>query len=255
MTENSPAEDDADFLRTVASALAVLPEQKMRAAKLHERLKALSPEEAAWLLDGLATAGRAGGPPFDLALLAAVELAGSERLEYELRSTIFEAAERLNLHACKELFFSHTLGLDEDAEAAARPRALIPGGRPLTLGERKAMARGWDRSSLELLLLDPHADVIALLLDNSRITESDVLRLATARRATARALQLIMDHHRWCVRPNVRRALLRNPRFAEASALRLVGLLNRPELLELKNDTLLPRRVLGAIRRRLRPRS
>ena len=247
-------DDDADErprLLRVAERLAVLPEQAMRAAKLQERLEGLSYDDAAWLLDGLATAGRAGGPPFDLALLAAVQLAASDRLDYEMRQGIFEAAQRLQLEACREPFFSAGV-LDED-EGAGRPRALVPGGRPLTLGERKSLARGWDRMALEHLLVDPHPDVIALLLDNSRLTESDVLRLATARRAPPKALQLIMDHRRWRVRPRVRRALLRNPRFAEASALRLVGLLNRAELIEMRNDTLLPPRVLHAIRRRLRP--
>ncbi len=253
MTQEGGA-DELGFLRRVATALSALPEQRMRMAKLHEHLVSLEPDEAAWLLDGLATAGRAGGPPFDLALLAAVELANSERLEYEHRRAIFLSAERLQLEACKELFFSAKAGPGVDEDAAARPRALVPGGRPLTLGERKALARGWKRSSLELLLVDPHVDVISLLLDNPRMTEADILRLATARRATAQALQLIIEHRRWRVRPAIRRALLRNPRFAEASALRLVGLLNRSELRELRNDTLLPERVLHAIRRRLKPR-
>ena len=212
----------------------------------------MSPEDAAWLLDGLATAGRAGGAPFDLALIAAVDLCGSERFGYDERREVFEAAERLGLEACQELLYSATE--DMGAEDAARPRALIPGARPLTLGERKTLARSWDRGKLEKLIDDPHPDVVALVIANTRVTEDDILRLATARRATAKALQLIMDAPRWKARPRVRRALLRNPKLAEASALRLVGLLNKSELLEIKNDTQLSPRILHAIRRRLAPR-
>lgn len=225
----------------------------MRAASLYARLQSLDPDEAAWLLDGLATAGRAGGAPFDLALLAAVDLCGSERFEYKERRAIFEAADRLGLEACRELLYSSSAEA-EKGESAARPRALVPGARPLTLGERKALARSWDRTKLEQLLNDPHHDVIALLIANPRVTEDDMLRLATARRANAAALQLIMDAPRWKARPRLRRALLRNPKLAEASALRLVGLLNRSELLEIKNDTQLSERILHAIRRRLAPR-
>ncbi len=225
----------------------------MRAASLHGRLSAMSDEDAAWVLDGLATAGRAGGAPFDLALIAAVDLCGSERFTYEEKRRVFAAAERLGLEACQELLYSIS-DAAVSAEEAARPRALTPGARPLTLGERKALARSWDRTKLEQLINDPHPDVVALVVVNPRLTENDILRLATTRRASAKALQLIMDADRWKARPRVRRALLRNPKLAEASALRLVGLLNRAELLEIRNDTQLSPRVLHAVRRRLAPR-
>ncbi|PRP90357.1 hypothetical protein ENSA5_65540 [Enhygromyxa salina] len=233
----------------VARRLAVLPEPQMRVATLCEVLLTCEPEAAAWLLDALATAGRAGGPPYDVSLLAAIELAGSDRLPYEDRRAIFEAAERHGLESCKELLFStETSEIDE---LAAAPRPLTPGTRPLTLGERKSLARSWKRDVLERLLVDPHADVVALLLRNPRLTEDDVLRLATARRASAAVLELVLHNRRWNCRRRVRRALLRNPQLPEAAALRLVGLLNRVELRELGRDHKLPPRVLAAIHRRL----
>lgn len=233
----------------VARRLAVLPEQAMRVAALCEQLQSRDPEAAAWLLDALATAGRAGGPPYDLSLLAAIELAASDRLPYADRRAIFEAAERQGLESCKELLFSnHSSEFEEQASA---PRALIPGTRPLTLGERKSLARSWKRDVLERLIADPHVDVVELLLRNPRLTEDDVLRIATARRASAGVLELILHNRRWACRQRVRRALLRNPRMPEASALRLVGLLNRAELRELSGDHRLPSSVCFAIRRRL----
>lgn len=221
----------------------------MRVAALCEQLQSRDPESAAWLLDALATAGRAGGPPYDLSLLAAIELAGSERLPYEDRRAIFEAAERQGLESCKELLFSTNVDDQEDQHSA--PRALIPGTRPLTLGERKSLARSWKRDVLERLIADPHVDVVDLLLRNPRLTEDDVLRIATARRASAAVLELILHNRRWNCRRRVRRALLRNPKLAEATALRLVGLLNRTELRELSGDHRLPASVGQAIRRRL----
>jgi hypothetical protein len=253
--ENTRGESAARELRELATRLAVLPESAMRASSLAEALEARSPEDAAWLLDGLATAGRAGGPPFDVSLLAAVELASGDRLSYEQRRAIFDAAERLRLESCKELLFSAAVP-DDDDELAAAPRALIPGSRPLTLGERKSLARSWHRNALERLLVDPHPDVVGLVLSNPRITEDEVLRIATGRRSTARVLQLIFDSPRWSVRPRVRRALLRNPRIPVALALRLVGLLNMRELRDLSSDgERLPLPVLAAVRRRLKPRS
>jgi hypothetical protein len=51
----------------------------------------------------------------------------------------------------------------------------------------------------------------------------------------------------------VRRALVRNPRLPQATALRLLGLLNRRELEEIARDPHLPPRLAAAVRRRLRP--
>lgn len=240
--------------RAVADRLANLPETTMRAAVLSEVLERMSTADAAWLLDVLATSGRAGGPPFDLALLAALDMVAESRLPYALQRRIFEEADRLNLLGCKELLY--TPGLDPTAtETATAPRPLVPGTKPLTLGERKSLARGWKRDVLEKLLVDPAVDVIALLLDNPRVTEDDILRIATSRRAAADTLLMILGHRRWKTRPRIRRALLLNPRIPEAVAVRLVGLLPHQEVVELSRDPQLPLRVIAALRRRRIPRS
>ena len=165
-------EDEADNPmrdpRRVADRLAVLPETSMRAAVLADILATLAPDDGAWLLDVLATSGRSGGPPFDLALLAALEMVELERLPYHLIRSIFETADRLNLEGCKELLYTSSLDTTTPEETG-RPRPLVPGTKPLTLGERKSLARGWKRDVLEKLLVDPSHDVIALLLDLSLI--------------------------------------------------------------------------------------
>jgi hypothetical protein len=201
--------------REVAVRLSVLPERRMREAKLGDIVQSLPPGEAAWLLDALATAGRGGGPPFDLSLLAAVDLSSGDRLPYDTRRAIFEAAEACGLHSCKELLLTVE---DVDDERAARPRALLPGTRPLTLGERKALARSWRRDVIERLVTDPHTDVVALLLGNPHVTEDDILRIATARRSSAAVLNLVLQSRRFATSPRVRRALVRNPKLPVASA-------------------------------------
>lgn len=236
--------------RQVAQRLAVLPERVMRVARLAEFVEAAEPQDAAWLLDALATAGRAGGPPFDVSLLAAVDLFDNDRLDEDRRREIYEAAKAHGLAACQELLLSQTEVRDEQA---ADPRPLIPGSRPLTLGERKSLARSWDRNVLERLLVDPHADVVALLLNNPHVTETDILRIATARASSAAVLKLVLRSRRWGKAPRIRRALVRNPQLPVATALRLVGLLNRQEIREIASDPHLPPKLATALRRRLRP--
>jgi hypothetical protein len=250
-TGSDVAEPSLDA-RGVAQRLAALPERQMRTARLREIVLGCTPADAAWLLDTLATAGRAGGPPFDVSLIAAVDLAGGETLPYDSRRAIFEAASGLQLLACKELLLSES---DTAEEQPTAPRPLVPGTRPLTLGERKALARSWDRDVLERLVTDPHTDVVRLLLGNPHLTETDILRIATSRRSSAEVLGLVLQSRRWGISPRVRKALVRNPNLPVATSLRLIGLLNRTDLQELAADPQLPNSVRASLQRRLRPPS
>lgn len=235
--------------RALAMKLAALPERSMRMARLRELLMRRTAREAAWLLDALATAGRAGGPPFDLGLLAAVDLTSGDALPDSFRQAVFEAARSDQLHACEELLLSEPTSADE---GAAAPRPLVPGTRPLTLGERKSLARSWRRDVIERLLADPHEEVVALLLGNPHVTQEDILKIATSRRSSPGVLNLVLGARRWGVDPRVRRALVRNPNLPVPMALRLVGLLNRAELRELARDPHLPPSLAAALDRRLR---
>jgi hypothetical protein len=119
-------------------------------------------------------------------------------------------------------------------------------GRPLTLGERKSLARRPDRRLLERALRDAHPDVIAELLQNPRLTEPDVARLCAAPDARPEVLTRVFANPRWATRPRVRRALASNPRAPVDLALALVPLLARDELREIAADA----RIANAVRAR-----
>ncbi len=84
-------------------------------------------------------------------------------------------------------------------------------GRPLSLGERKALVRQHDRRFLERALRDPHPDVITLLLQNPRVTEPDVVRVCARRPGLPEVLARVFDNTRWAASPRVRRTLAMNP--------------------------------------------
>ncbi|HZF53651.1 MAG TPA: hypothetical protein VE093_33620 [Polyangiaceae bacterium] len=113
-------------------------------------------------------------------------------------------------------------------------RAAKAGARPLTLGERKALARTLrTKGALEKLLADPHPAVVRNLLGNPRITEDDIIRLVARRPASADILAEIVRHPAWSQRPRVRMAILQNPGAPAEIAVPLVRLLVRPELREI----------------------
>lgn len=131
-------------------------------------------------------------------------------------------------------------GAHEVPEPGARHPGNMPQGRVLTLGERKALARGRDRFMLDRLLRDPHPQVIRNILGNPRITEDDVVRLA-ARRPTFPDVQAeIAKSPRWGVRQRVRLALVQNPFTPPAISVPLLPLLVRGELFQVLDATDIP---------------
>jgi hypothetical protein len=102
-------------------------------------------------------------------------------------------------------------------------------GRPLTLGERKALARRPDREMMKRLLADPHPDVIRRCLRNPRMTEDDLIPLAARRPGRGEVLAEIARSH-WVHRSRVRLTLVLNPATPLEIAVRIAGLLLKPEL-------------------------
>lgn len=103
-------------------------------------------------------------------------------------------------------------------------------GRPLSLGERKYLARRTDRDTLARLLRDPHPTVIERVLVNPKLTEEDVLALASRRPCRPDVLAEIARAPRWAHRARIRMALVLNPDTPADMAGPLTGLLMRHEL-------------------------
>lgn len=164
-------------------------------------------------------------------------------LSYDTKKRLYEAATERGLPAVARLF----LGASPQGEIPAHlqkqlgpERPLRPADRPLTLGERKALARTHRREQLLLLLRDPHPMVVAILLDNPHVTEHDIVKMAAMRPAVPESLAKIAAHARWSVRHAVKRALVLNPATPLADAIRIATTLRPAELAEIAADHALP---------------
>lgn len=113
----------------------------------------------------------------------------------------------------------------------------------VSLGRRKAAARGRDRDTLDRLMRDRNPQVIALLLNNGVITERDVVRISAMRPANPDCLEVVAKHPKWAQRYHVRKALACNPRTPHPIAERLMRTLMRQDLAFIAGTSNLPERV------------
>jgi hypothetical protein len=235
--------------------LRALPDPRMRVYALIEALGGGDP--GAWvqtLAALIERAQRSDDADVALAVQCLTHAAADPALPYATRQRLYEAAAERGLSAVARLFLAASPAPPPGAhmERQLAPERVLRGAaagrglsgdrteRPLTLGERKSLARTHDREQILLMLRDPHPAVVAILLENPHVTEADVVRIAAARPAASAALAKMAVHPRWSVRHAVKRALVQNPATPLADAIRIATTLRPAELAELARDAALP---------------
>jgi hypothetical protein len=209
--------------------LARLDEIDMRVGLICERLESLPDEDTVQLLYDAYHGAALGGTDAQAVFLA-LGWALFEPRVAPRRPELGAAARRTGLHQVADF----VAPLCED-DAPADDKRRVPDfgrGRPLTLGERKSLARTHDRSLIQRVVRDPHPDVVRILLDNPSLTEEDVVRVCAARPNHSTVLQTVYRHRRWVVRYRPRNAIVRNPDTPLDTALLLAPLLRKGELKE-----------------------
>ena len=124
--------------------------------------------------------------------------------------------------------------LDARLEAPAPPLPRAIAKAPL--GVRRTLARRSDIGLIERLLGDPDPGVVANLLNNPRLTEVEVVRMAARSPVREAVLTAIARHPRWGIRHRVRVTLAHNPGTPTGITLGLLHLLLDQELQALSED-------------------
>lgn len=203
--------------------------------------------------------------PGDVADVLTVAVHGAEARDGALGSLLLALCLALAsepLAGLREQVVGEAIGRGQHAAAALlRPRPAVREseaphdvpdfgkGRPLTLGERKSLARRRDRDLLARVLRDPSPEVIRIVLGNPALTEQDVLRLCARRPVPPAVLREVFRSTRWIVRYPVRRAIVRNPFTPIDVALSLAALLNAQDAREVVDSPELALPLREACRR------
>ena len=191
------------------------------------------------------------GPVIELAPVLDHLCARAEQAEEAAREALVALVDALNHEACSEVvqllreealavphlalerLVRQPLAIIEPRDVGKPEDDRVPDygkGRPLTLGERKSLARRPDRKMMDRLLRDPHPDVIRMVLANPKVVEEDVLAVAARRPCRPDVLAEIARQPRWAHRPRIRMALVLNPDTPLEIAAPVAGLLLRHEL-------------------------
>ncbi len=222
--------------------LLSLTDVGLRVGWLRAHLAELADSEAADLLSSLCEDGERACPASREALIVVAILLVGDRDSALVERLRQEAEER------RLLSLARLLRGGPEATGRVRSEPPVPdygGGRELTVGERRSLARTPNRRVFEKLLRDPHPLVIRQLLGNPRLTEDDVVRLAARRPQPSAVVSALADSPRWLRRPRVRLTLLLNPGTPGRIAMPLLAVCNRCDLLEVVHgvDTPLPLRA------------
>lgn len=118
----------------------------------------------------------------------------------------------------------------DDPRRAAALAGRAGEGRPLTLGERRALAVLPSRKDFEKVLRDPNPMVIDRLLKNSRLTEDDVLRMIVRRPGNPEMLREVAKNTKWSHRGRIRQALVLHPHTPPDVSMPLAPLLLSQEM-------------------------
>ena len=102
-------------------------------------------------------------------------------------------------------------GIPADIRLAAE-RKIVQQIPTQPLGNKLALARRGTSAIVEALLREGLQNVLEICLDNPHLKEGALHQFLTSSHATAEAVSMVARNCRWKSRPNIRLAILKNPR-------------------------------------------
>jgi len=227
----------------MGARLEPLLEWPQRGALFGSLIGGMSPEDASSAfarIIGGAFCGRSSRLALaaQSAFLAVLE--GSWTAEHRIHTREAAAAQADELTTLFLVEPEPDTGAADDLEAPDYGQA-----RPLTLGERRAIATNPDRRTIEIAMRDPHPMVAARVLDNPKLTENDAVRIAARRHQSPQALRELAVHMRWRTRPRVAMALVNNPNLQPHLGLWLLPTMGVAEVRQVATDNRLAVPIRG----------
>lgn len=231
-------------VRNLLRRLRGLSDARMRALVVRDTLASLSVGTSAEVIQLLYSLGEAER---DLSQAVLVDLVASDEVRKGLPPAFLKALvremQRRSHNEAARLLVSEPEGLTFERDLEVVPRPTEP------VGWRIAMARKPSVRQIERLLYDPDPRVVRTMLGNPRLTEGDVLKIASSRRSSPEVLEAIAHDPRWIARYPVKVALVYNGHTPARIALGLLPSLLQQDLREVAGAAGVPADVRARARR------
>lgn len=186
--------------------------------------------------------------PKDAILLAQmIEVPDSEIddswLSFEYLEELYEETEEQRHSVISKIIGE--MNADEDDEVSGERISMISRVLRMNMKDRVKLAMKGDREARTILIRDPNRVVSQAVINNPRITEQEVEKIAAMRTVAEEVLRLIATNRNWARNYNLIHTLAKNPRTPIANAMTI---LNRLQLRDLQAITK-NRNVSDAVRR------
>jgi len=121
----------------------------------------------------------------------------------------------------------------------------------MTAGEKIKLAHTGDRSVRNLLIKDKNRVVALSVMKNPKLTEQEVVRVASSTNTSEEILRDITNSREWMKSYNIKTAIVQNARTPLASSLKLVDYLRERDLKNLARNKGIPGALKSAAERKL----
>ena len=226
-----------NLLDSVEKRVSALQDRAMKHTVLVEMLEVLNPEELVDFLSLLCARAADGQQKTrEIQQELALEPSALSLLPYEHIQKSYSIASLRDEESVMGMFMGEPLRGSPTVDESFTGNDHIE----LSLGQRRAAARSKDRFVLDRLLHDRNVLVISLLLNNPKVVERDIIKIAALRPTRPEILRCISKHRRWASRYHVRKALTCNPYTPHQIARRLMSTLMMQDVRLLYNMGALP---------------
>ena len=126
---------------------------------------------------------------------------------------------------------------------------LIARLKSVTLGERLTLARQASGKIAAALLQDEEKRIMRAALENSRLTETLVVKAVLKAAANVTLVQAVSRHTKWSLRSDVQIALLQTPHLSLARALAFARAIPPAKLRDILKTSRLPEKIKNHLAR------
>ncbi len=208
-------------------------EKKMRASSLKKKFQGRALPEIAAILNQICLRANARELSAMKAYSALPELIDSFFFSRDEISELRRIARENNYSEVLQLF----LDLPPKPQPADPPETIQDiSFKDVTLGHRKSLAKTQNMAFLRKLLRDQDPAVIHYLLMNPRLTESEVLRVASLKPTSSKVLEEVFLNPKWICRYRVKKALVSNPYCPPAITVHLLKFMLVSDLREIAEN-------------------